>query len=323
MRRQHDSAAPPAIRTSDLGRRFGDEIAITELDLSVPAGSIFGLIGPSGSGKTTAVRMITGALAPSSGTVEVFGRAPHAFGPRDRMRIGYMPQLSVLYPHLSLLENLRFTASIYGLSPWRRGRLHDALRRVELLEHRHKLLRDASGGMQRRLALAAALLHDPELVVLDEPTAGIDPVLRRSLWEHFTDLRDRGRTLLVTTQYVAEAEYCDRVALVSDGRLVALDTPEGLRREAVGGELVAAVCTAPVGDGAIADLSRTHGVLGVEREGTEGRALVVRVEDADLAIPRLQEHFTGAGLALESVEPRVPPFDDVFVTLVAAARAEA
>ncbi|WP_052666071.1 ABC transporter ATP-binding protein [Nitriliruptor alkaliphilus] len=238
-------ARPLIVQVVRATLTFGGDAGLQELDLDVPGGTIFGIVGPSGSGKTTAVRIILGTATPEAGEVTVFGRSPLEFDREDRRRVGYLPQSSALYPELSLRHNLNLAASMYGL-PWRsrlwptrRGRA--ARRRVEgvfdlvdLRDQRRTKLRDASGGEQRRIGLAAALVHDPDLVVLDEPTAGIDPVLRRRIWDHLAALRDDGVTIIVTTQYVEEAADCDLVAVLVDGRTLAVDTPDGLRRRAFG-----------------------------------------------------------------------------------------
>src|SRR5512143_3902094 len=164
------------ISAKNLTKKFGDETAVQDVSFHVPRASIFGFIGPSGSGKTTTVRLLTGVYTPSDGQVMVFDRNPAKFSQRERARIGYMPQLFVLYPNLTVWENLNFAASLYGMSLFRGKRLQRALTFVELDEHRSKLARNISGGMLRRLSLAATLVHDPELLFLDEPTAGIDPV---------------------------------------------------------------------------------------------------------------------------------------------------
>jgi ABC-2 type transport system ATP-binding protein len=170
--------------------------------------------------------------------------------------------------------------------------------------------------MQRRLALAAALVHEPELLFLDEPTAGIDPILRRKFWDHFASLTRRGRTLFVTTQYVGEAAYCDRVAVLSEGRLLLVDTPEGLRRQAAGGEVVELEAEQPLEGRLIARLADTPLVTDAQRLGTDGRGLRVVVDDAGSAIPRLQAWFGDEGNRLRTIEQHLPPFDDVFVALV-------
>ncbi len=227
------------IEARNLTKRFGKEQVLKGLDLAVEEGEIFGLIGPSGSGKSTFLRTLTGYLSPSEGEVEVFGRAPTAFSAEERRRVGFMPQSFVLYGQLSVLQNLNFVAGLYGLGfGERRRRVREALEFVELWEHRRKAASNVSGGMQRRLQLAAAIVHEPELLFVDEPTASLDPILRRRFWEEFRQLREAGRTLFVTTQYVGEAELCDRVGLLAGGKLVAVGTPEELRRRAFGGELV-------------------------------------------------------------------------------------
>lgn len=310
----------PVVMARQLVKRFGDEVAVSGLDLEICTGSVVGCIGPSGSGKTTAVRLLTGLLRPTSGAASVFGVPPTQLTADDRVRIGYMPQLGVLYPHLSLGQNLGFASALYGLSGRRRRRrVRETLEFVQLWGDRRKLLRQTSGGMQRRLALAAALVHEPTLLFLDEPTAGIDPVLRNTFWQHFTALKQQGRTLFVTTQYVGEAAYCDLVAVLTDGRLLVLDTPEGLRLRAYGGEMVDVTVEEILED----HLVQRVPVLEARREGADGRGLRLLVEDAGVAIPRLQTWFSEQGVRLVSVEPYVPPFDDVFVELVGRERARA
>lgn len=235
-----------AIAAREVRYLYGDgDDGLRSLSLDVPYGKIFGLVGPSGSGKTTAVRLVLGLLEPQAGELSVLGTTPSKFTTSDRESIGYLPQLSVLDPNLSIEHNLHFVASLYGM-PWRaswlpgkrrrasRERFQQALESVGLQDKRRTRLGSASGGEQRRLALAAAMIHDPTLLVLDEPTAGIDPMLRQSLWQQFERLRDDGRTLLVTTQYVTEADYCDIVALVVDGHVKHIGTPAQLRRAALG-----------------------------------------------------------------------------------------
>lgn len=227
------------VQLEGVGRRFGDVVAVHDVSLSMAAGTILGLIGPSGSGKTTIVRMLTGTLSASEGTIRVLGEDPRRFRARTRERIGYVPQHFVLYPDLTAAENVGFVASLFGMLPPRRGRrVREVLDLLELWEARDRLGRDLSGGMQRRLALATGLVHEPEVLFIDEPTAGVDPLLRARIWDELIRLRDAGRTLLVTTQYIAEAERCDAVALLSRGELLAVGRPEELRR-AVFGQAVA------------------------------------------------------------------------------------
>jgi ABC-2 type transport system ATP-binding protein len=197
------------------------------MSLSVAGGEIFGLIGPSGSGKSTTIHLLCGHLRPSGGEVRVFGQQPTRLGRAAKRRIGYLPQGFVLYPDLTVRQNVAFVAGLYGLSEWRhRRRIRAVLELVQLWEARNRPARAVSGGMQRRIALAATLVHDPDLLYLDEPTANLDPILRGHLWEHFRALCRRGRALLITTQYVDEAEYCDRVGLMYDGRLIAPGQPQ-------------------------------------------------------------------------------------------------
>jgi ABC-2 type transport system ATP-binding protein len=312
------ASGEPAVSVVDAGRRFGDIQAVDGISLTVPPGSILGLIGPSGSGKTTTVRMLTGALSPTSGEVRVLGQDPLHFSRRTRERIGYMPQAFALYPDLTARENVDFCASLFGML-WRtrHRRTREVLQLVDLWDVRGRRAGALSGGMQRRLELAGALVHDPTLLFLDEPTAGIDPLLRNRIWDELHRLRDAGRTLLVTTQYVNEAEACDRVALISDGRLIALAEPDALRRQAFGGDIVEIETTGVIDSGAIASMPF---VRRVEMDGPH--RLRVTVEDAATAMPDVVALIGERGGEVSSAREHRPSFDEVFAALVERARAE-
>jgi ABC-2 type transport system ATP-binding protein len=251
------SDLPPAAVLEGVGRTFDDVVAVQSLDLTLPSGKILGLIGPSGSGKTTTIRMLTGALRPSSGRITVLGEDPTHFARRTRERIGYLPQLSVLYPELTAWENVDFVAALTGTLLLRRMiRVRRVLHVLGLWEVRGRRVAVLSGGTQRRVALACALVGDPELLFLDEPTTGVDPILRETIWAELARLRDAGRTILVTTQYVSEAEQCDLVVLLADGNVIAYDTPEALRHRASPGEAVPSRESRPPFDEVFAELVR-------------------------------------------------------------------
>jgi ABC-2 type transport system ATP-binding protein len=305
------------IRAQELAKKFGADVAVRDVSLEVPRGQIFGFIGPSGSGKTTTIRMLTGYYAPTSGNVSVFGYPPTHFTREQRARIGYMPQLFVFYPHLSIWENLNFAASIYGMPLRRKERMQEVLDFVELFEHRKKLGRNISGGMQRRLSLAATLVHEPQLIFLDEPTASIDPVLRQKFWEHFRALRDEGHTLFITTQYVSEAAYCDLVGIINHGMLLTVDTPEGLRRRAYGGDVVEMETAEPLEyehQSRLRDLPFVHGRVFRQTDG--GLRLVV--DEASTAIPKLMSWCQENRCEVESLEEYQPPYEEVFVQIIQA-----
>ncbi len=315
----HDMAAEPdrpVIRTHQLTKRFGDSLAVDQVTMAIPQGSIFGFIGPSGCGKTTTMRLLLGIYAATEGTVEVLGHAPEQFTAEERQRIGYMPQIFVMYPNLTIWENLNFAASLYGMPLRRHQRLNDVLKLVELTGHHEKLVRNISGGMRQRLSLAAALVHDPELIFLDEPTAGIDPVLRSKFWEHFGQLKDEGHTLFVTTQYVGEAAYCDYVGVMSDGRLLLVDTPDGLRRRALGGDVITVKPDRLLDWQELRDLRGEPFVLNRQVTINPDLSLQIVVEDTGKALPAVFSWLEARGLSVESAGEYNPPFDDVFVMLL-------
>jgi ABC-2 type transport system ATP-binding protein len=297
---------------------FAGELAVDDISLIVPAGTILGLIGPSGAGKTTTIRLLTGALTPTRGKVTVLGQEPRHFRRQTRERIGYMPQSFMLYPDLSVRENVDFVGSLFGMFFWsRRRRTRQVLQLVDLWSVRGRRAGKLSGGMQRRLELACVLVHDPAMLFLDEPTAGIDPLLRGRVWEELHRLRDAGRTLLVTTQYLDEAESCDGVALISDGRLIAIGTPDELRREAAGGDVVD-IETAEPFDGDV--LRALPFVRHVRQDGPQG--LSVTVDDAGTATPDVVEAIRAGGGEVASAREVRPSFDEVFAILVTRGRSE-
>jgi ABC-2 type transport system ATP-binding protein len=304
--------APPTIRIDRASHDFGHGVGVFDLELEITTGTIVGVVGPSGSGKTTTIRMMTGALAPSAGRVSVLGEEPRRFSARTRERIGYMPQQFSLYPDLTVRENVDFVASLFGLLfPRRRRRVREVLELVELDDVAQRRAGHLSGGMQRRLDLACALVHEPALLVLDEPTAGIDPILRRTIWSELHRLRDEGRTIVVTTQYLGEVEACDRVALISDGRLAATGTPLALRRQAAGGDILEARTEGPF------DPSPLTGQGGIRSAHSLGlRQFRVVTEDAGATASGLPDLVASAGGRLVSVREASLTFDEVFTLLV-------
>jgi ABC-2 type transport system ATP-binding protein len=215
-----------AVAARDVRKRFGSVTALDGLSLAVHAGEIYGLLGPNGSGKTTFIRTLAGLLRPDAGEVLVFGAAPRAAVSGGT--VGYMTQAAALYADLSVEENLRFFAALEGVTDMD-GRVEDALRRVDMLDRRRSTVGTLSGGMRTRVSLAATLLHGPRLLLLDEPTVGIDPALRREFWDHFRALAATGVTILVSSHVMDEASRCDRLGLIRDGRVLA----EGTARELV------------------------------------------------------------------------------------------
>lgn len=304
----------PVILLESVTRRFGRATAVRDVSLSVDAGQLIGFVGPSGSGKTTTVRMLCGILAPTEGNVRVFGRDPMHFSPAERAQIGYLAQHFLLYPNLSVAANAGFVAGLYGLGlRQRRKKVREVLEMVELWPDRGKTAADLSGGMQRRLALAATLLHDPQLLFLDEPTTGQDPILRRKIWDWLRALQRQGRTLFVTTHYVIDAEMCGQVALMDAGRLVAYDAPESLRRKAYGGDLLEIVARGDI-YAYLRALERMHDVRAVEVRPQE--RLTVVVDNAGKALPEIASRLKEQNLAPESVRELKPSFEEVFERLI-------
>lgn len=300
------------VRASGLSRHFGDFLALDGVSLEIDREEIFGLIGPSGSGKTTLVKLILGLLTASEGVVTVDGVPSDELAVSDKRRLGYMPQEFSLYPSLNVLENARFMAGIYGVG-WlrRRRRIREVLSFLEIWDVRRRLAQDLSGGMRRRLALAGALLHEPELLILDEPTAGLDPDLRQRIWDQLREIRAGGTTILMTTQYLEEAERCDSVAILSHGRLAATGTPAELRLEAGLPDIIE-VEASGLTSAIVESLWRVDCVRGVE--WNRGSLLLVRVDDQASTQGKISSVLDHGGCVVGRMQGRSATFEEIFTS---------
>ncbi len=312
-----DLEKPETIVTMrEVSKDFSGVPAVDNISLTVPRGLIFGLIGPSGSGKTTTVRLLTGMYTPNAGEIRVFGVQPSAFDERTRRTLGYMPQHFGLYDQLTVRENLSFVSSLYGLAPFRRKSMDELLDLVELREHVSKRARALSGGMRRRLSLAASLIHDPQLIFLDEPTAAIDPVLRRKFWDYFDHLKQDGKTLFITTQYVDEAAHCDTVAILRQGRLLAQDSPQGLRDLATASGVLILTVERPLTHEEINSIRSVPDVVGVAGAPNDTQ-LRLSVNDPSTAIPSILARCSEMDVTVLGLAPELTSMEDVFVQIMA------
>jgi ABC-2 type transport system ATP-binding protein len=304
-----------AIRARGLTRRFGTLVAVDHIDLSVPRGQVYGFLGPNGSGKSTTLRMLCGLLTPSEGEVEVLGLKIPAQAEALKKRIGYMTQKFSLYEDLTVLENLQFLAAIHDLPRAKATpRIAQMIERFDFNDRQKQLAGTLSGGQKQRLALAGSILHEPELLLLDEPTSAVDPESRREFWASLFELADGGTTLLVSTHYMDEAERCHRLAILESGRIVADDTPQALCAALPG--RVWLLHTAQTRAAEMA-LRKQPGILGVAQIGTALRVLAdPSIDEAALrrALP------DGAASNIEKVAPNL---EDVFVAATHRARKEA
>jgi ABC-type multidrug transport system ATPase subunit len=311
---------PAVISTQGLTRRFGELVAVSGVSFDVGASTIFGLLGPNGSGKSTIIRMLCGVLRPSDGGAQVLGVDVRRDPEQVKRRIGYMSQRFSLYGDLSVQQNLDFYARVYGLSRERHAeRVAAVVTMTGLAPFMGRLAAHLSGGWKQRLALACAFVHEPEVVFLDEPTAGIDPVARRDLWDLFFELSSRGVTLFVTTHYMDEAERCTHVGYMYAARLIALGRPDELKRgpevTPSGTRRYELICTDPM-----AALTRTRGLHAIRDATMFGDRIHVLVDERLGAAELVAELAPGDGHA--RCEPADPTLEDVFVLLTRRREAE-
>jgi ABC-2 type transport system ATP-binding protein len=303
-----------AIVAEGLTRRFGDFVAVDDVSFQVARGEIFGFLGPNGAGKTTTMKMLTGLVPPSAGRGQVAGFDVATDGESIRRNIGYMSQLFSLYDDLTVTENIDFFMGLYGVPRNRRAERRDwVLEMAGLTANRRRLTAQLPLGFKQRLALGSAVLHEPPVLFLDEPTSGVDPTSRRAFWELIYELAGGDTTVLVSTHYMEEAEYCDRLSLMNRGKLIAMDTPGALR----GGmtEPILAVRT----DDAPRAAEAVQGVDGVLEAGMFGRVVHVAVLDADRARDGIRAALEQAGVQVHGIDEIEPSLEDVFVARVRAA----
>lgn len=291
----------------NLTRRFGDFVAVDHVSFSVEEGEIVGYLGPNGSGKTTTIRMLLGLLQPSEGKASVLGYDAFRQSEEVRARAGYMSQKFALYDDLTVWENLTFYGGVYGIHE--KARIEATLALVGLAGHGSELARALSAGWRQRLALGIALVHHPKLLFLDEPTSGVDPSARRVFWDLIYELAAQGVTVFVTTHYMDEAEYCGRIGMMRDGKLLAMDTPANLKAQAIPGD-VWEVFAGPLQEGLEA-CGRCEGVFRVGLAGDHLRIIVER----GMTEKQLRAALISAGLKTTRLARGEPTLEDVFISL--------
>jgi ABC-2 type transport system ATP-binding protein len=302
----------------DLVKRFGDFVAVDRIDLEARTGEIVGFLGPNGAGKSTTIRMLCGLLRPTAGQAWVAGYDVAREPEQVRRRIGYMSQKFSLYNDLRVIENIRFFASMYDVpASVLKERAEWVLDMAGLAGRESTVTGTLPSGWKQRLALGCALLHRPPILFLDEPTSGVDPISRRQFWELIHTMAAEGVTVLVTTHYMDEAEYCNRLVLIFQGRIVASGSPTELKQQAMTGELLLIEC-----DQLGLALDALQQAPDIRDVAVFGNALHVAVQDARSAIPHLRAVLSGQGVAVSRIEPIRASLEDVFVSLTAQSTAQ-
>ena len=308
------SAPKPAVVVHELERRFGRFVAVNNVSFTVNQGEIYGFLGPNGAGKSTTIRMLTGILAPSGGSGTVAGFDIRRETEKIKTQIGYMSQKFSLYDDLTVEENIDFYSGIYRIPAAKKSaRKQWALQMAGLTEHRHSLAAVLSGGWKQRLALGCAVLHEPPILFLDEPTSGVDPASRRQFWNLIYELAGQGVTIFVTTHYMDEAEYCDRIGLIYRGELIAEGTPEQLKNEWMQEDVLDLQCDRPQDAMALIET-----LPGVKEVALFGKGLHVVATHSETALAELKTALPPAGFAIQRLEAITPSLEDVFVSLIEA-----
>jgi ABC-2 type transport system ATP-binding protein len=301
-----------AVDVSHLSRKFGSFIAVNDISFQVPAGQIFGFLGPNGAGKSTTIRMLCGLLSPSSGTGKVAGFDINKQAEEIKQHIGYMSQKFSLYEDLTVGENIDFYGGIYGLRGERlREKKEWALQISALNDHQKSLTAILSAGWKQRLALACAILHEPPIIFLDEPTSGVDPVSRRRFWDLIYAMADRGTTVFVTTHYMEEAEYCDKVCLIYHGAMIAMGSPEELKKELMQEDILDLQCSEPQ-----KQIDSLLALSGVRDVSLFGAGLHIVTTDAETTRPLIRQTCAERRTVIYSLETITPSMEDVFISLI-------
>jgi len=300
-----------AVNVVGLTRKFGDFVAVDSVSFDVARGEIFGFLGPNGAGKTTTIKMLTGLLRPTSGSARVAGFDVATDAASIKLNIGYMSQLFSLYADLTVDENIQLFAGLYGVSGSRyEQRRAWVLEMAGLTSYRTRKTAELPLGWKQRLALGCAVLHEPPILFLDEPTSGVDPLARRRFWDLIYDLAEAGTTVFVSTHYMEEAEYCSRLALMNRGRLIALDKPAALKQMMT--EPIFELHTDNAPD-AVEALQQAPGIIDA---AMFGRALHVSVENEEAATRDIPRILDASGLSCKSLRRIIPSLEDVFVSLI-------
>ena len=308
------SQLPPAVSARGLTKRFGDFIAVDQVDFDVFPGEIFGFLGPNGSGKTTTIRMMLGLMRPSQGSIEVLGMPVDGDTTAIRPRVGYMSQRFSLYNDLTVLQNLQFYGKAYGLSNAALdSRIQDALEMSGLVARERTKTRDLSGGWRQRLALSAAILHRPEILFLDEPTAGVDPISRREFWDLLYRQVARGVTVFVTTHYMDEAEHCHRLAFIQRGKIIAYGSPQEIKREKMVGQVLEIEPSDAIQTIQILRAAQSSGELLVDEIELYGSLVHVVAAEVGTYQPEIEDQLRRAGIELASIAVIEPSLEDVFI----------
>jgi ABC-2 type transport system ATP-binding protein len=301
-----------AIETVDLTKQFDSFTAVDRVSFTVRRGEIFGFLGPNGAGKTTTIRMLLGLITPMGGWATVLGFDIIRQVAEIQQRIGYMSQRFSLYDDLTVAENLNFFGGAYGVRGTRLAKRKDyVLEMAGLQEREGELAGNLSGGWRQRLALGCAILHEPEMLFLDEPTAGVDPISRREFWDLLYALSDEGRTIFVTTHYMDEAEHCHRLAFIQRGRLVAIGSPAEIKAEKMCGQVMEIDCAAPE---VAMGLLRETGLF--DEVSLYGALIHVVAEGAEAYRPKIKAALKEAGVEIRSMEIIAPSLEDVFIASV-------
>jgi ABC-2 type transport system ATP-binding protein len=308
----------PAVVAENLTKRFGAFTAVDRINLSITKGEVVAFVGPNGAGKSTTIRMLCGLLRPSAGRAEVAGLDVQRQPEGVRAHIGYMSQKFSLYPDLTVAENLGFFGGLYQVPHSQAGeRIRQAIKMAGLEGREDALVGTLAGGWRQRLALGCAILHRPPVLFLDEPTSGVEPQARRRFWDLINDLASQGVTILVSTHYMDEAEYCNRVALIDEGRLLALGSPSSLRSSDLGGDLFELDCTTP--SAALAELRPMPGVI---EAAVFGDKLHILLQRSAIDPGGLMSALKPAGIETGMPRPITPSLEDVFVRVVSRARSQ-